>query len=261
MNILLLTDFSENSRNAATYALQLFKDIPCAFHFLHVTPVRVQRNKSSLPPEIQRKFMELLEWTEKQKTNADHDFTISYRTDFFIEAVREIALRKKIDLVLMGTMGTNKSKDLLVGRNTADVMRKVKYPMLAVSGNAVYHPRQQILFPTDYKVKCTLSMLKVLRQLSQLSGSKVQVLELLKAQPLSAEQLENKKFLLESCDCELSQDREVGAQVGNLIPDQTQSNKMLVMVAKNLAFWGAIFKTGRTQMHSFSADHPLLVLH
>ena len=36
MNILLPTDFSENSRNAAAYALQFFKDTPCNFYLLHV---------------------------------------------------------------------------------------------------------------------------------------------------------------------------------------------------------------------------------
>lgn len=261
MNILLLTDFSVNARNAATYALQLFKDIPCTFHFLHVTPVRVQRYQPSWPPEIQSKFKELLQWTELQKVNADHHFTTSYRTDFFIEAVREIALEKEIDLILMGTRGTSRSKDLLVGRNTADVMRKVKCPMLAVSANAVYHPKQQMLFPTDYKVKCTPSMLKVLQKLSQLSGSKVQVLELLRAKPPSADQLENRRFLLESCDCELSQEKGIDAETGGLVPNQFPGNSMLVMVAKNLSFWRAFFKPPQAEMPSLSTQLPFLVLH
>lgn len=258
MNILLLTDFSGSARNAATYGLQLFKDIPCNFHFLHVTPVRVQRNESSLPPEIQNKFTELMQWVERQRTNVDHHFTISYRTDFFIEAVREVAHENEIDLILMGTRGTSRSKDLLVGRNTADVMSKVKYPMMAISGNAVYQPDQQILFPTDYQVKCTLSMLRVLRKLSELSGSRVQVLELL-TKPLSPDQLENKKFLLEFCNCQVSQGGEVGDKSD--APKQVTGRNMLVMVAKNLSFWGTFFKSAKTQMNSFSPDHPLLVLH
>lgn len=259
MNILLLTDFSENARNAVTYALQLFKDIPCSFHFLHITPVRGQRSAESIPPEIQNKFLGLLQWVESQKTNINHEFTITYRTNFLIEAVRETAHQKNIDLILMGTKGTSRSKDVLVGRNTVDVMRKVKFPMLAISGNAVYHPDQQILFPTDYNVKCTLSMLRVLRKLSDLSGSRVQVLELLHTQSISPDQLENKKFLLENCNGQVSRGREEGVR-GNTPKQQTSSN-ILVMVAKNLTFWGNFFKSPKKRMNSFFSDHPLLVLH
>ncbi|MDO9137044.1 MAG: universal stress protein, partial [Lutibacter sp.] len=36
-NILIPTDFSENSWNAVKYALEFFKDTPCDFYLLHVT--------------------------------------------------------------------------------------------------------------------------------------------------------------------------------------------------------------------------------
>ena len=34
-NILLPTDFSENSKNAIYYAKELFKDVACKFHLLN----------------------------------------------------------------------------------------------------------------------------------------------------------------------------------------------------------------------------------
>ena len=36
-NILIPTDFSENSWNAVKYALEFFKDTECDFYLLHVT--------------------------------------------------------------------------------------------------------------------------------------------------------------------------------------------------------------------------------
>ena len=253
MNILLLTDFSVNARNAAEYAFQLFRSIPCTFHFLHVTPVKGKREDLSLPPEIQSKFDFLLDWANRQKLNSNHEFTVSYRCHYFIEAVRELAKEKKIDLILMGTRGSSNSKDLFVGKNAEDVMRKVKYPVLAVSENAVYHPRQQMLLPTDYKVRCTLQMLKVLSQLSQLSQSKVQVLELLSSGPPTFEQLENRKFLLESCDFQLS-------DLNKVTPTLSSENKIMVMVAKNLGLWRSVFRSNRNSS-TLTAQSPLLVLH
>ena len=38
-NILVPTDFSENSWNAIQFALEFFKDSKCNFYLLHVTPI------------------------------------------------------------------------------------------------------------------------------------------------------------------------------------------------------------------------------
>lgn len=254
MNILLLTDFSANAQNAAEYAFQLFRSIPCTFHFLHITPVRGKREQQSLPPEIQSKFESLLKWANSQRSNGEHEFTISYRTDFFIEAVRELATEKDIDLILMGTRGSSRNNNLLVGKNAEDVMRKVKYSVLAVSRNAVCHPHQQLLLPTDYKVRCTLQMLKVLSQLSVLSESKVQVLELLSSDPPSPEQLENRRFLLESCNCRISDPKKIS-------PTLPSSGNIMVMIAKNLGLWGRFFRGPLNNTNALTSGSPLLVLH
>ena len=37
--ILFPTDFSENSWNAIKYGLEVFKNVKCTFHLLHVNPI------------------------------------------------------------------------------------------------------------------------------------------------------------------------------------------------------------------------------
>lgn len=75
MNILLPTDFSENSRNAAVYALQFFEGVPCSFHFLHVSPIsrdKMSNGHQVMPKGIKKKFDKLMEFVNgiKKKSGA-----------------------------------------------------------------------------------------------------------------------------------------------------------------------------------------------
>ena len=152
MNILLPTDFSENSRNAAEYALQFFKDTPCHFHLLHVLPVPADKMATgymSMSPAIKENFEKLLTWLESIRTNPKHTYHTCFKADYLINAVRAKCQEKQIDLILMGTKGKTNNEGVVIGKNTSDVMMKVKCPVLAISEFASYKEHKKILFPTD----------------------------------------------------------------------------------------------------------------
>src|SRR5690606_6260918 len=58
-NILIPTDFSENSHNAIRYALDYFEDIPANFFILHVS-----HKNHSLKNEISESFFDLSDNTQ-----------------------------------------------------------------------------------------------------------------------------------------------------------------------------------------------------
>src|SRR5690606_13440946 len=140
MNILLPTDFSENSKNAVAYALEFFRNTPCTFHLLHVSPPHLEtlsQGHHAIPREIREKFDDLLDWVNDKKVNPHHYFSICFKVRYFIEAIREKVAEKNIDLILMGTKGASNQKEIILGKNTSDVVMKVKCPTLAISENAV----------------------------------------------------------------------------------------------------------------------------
>lgn len=267
MNILLPTDFSENSRNATAYALQLFKDIPCTFHFLHVTPVkggRFQADYLNIPASIQKEFDNLINWAQSIKKNPAHQFNISYKADFLIEAVREQVIQKGIDLILMGTKGVSNHEETIIGKNTSDVMMKVKCSVLAISENAVYRDHKEILFPTDYKIAYNSAMLSTLLNLSSLSKSSIKVLELYASdEEPTPEQLRNRKFLQNTFT-----PNEIGLQT--YYASKNKADKMfsvddridmIVMVAKNLNICHKFLKNHHTNEIPLINQLPLLILH
>lgn len=268
MNILLPTDFSENSRNAAVYALQFFEGVPSSFHFLHVSPIprdKLSNGHQIIPKGIKKKFDELLEWINGIKKNPEHHFQISYKVNYLIEAVREQVAEKNIDLILMGTKGVTNQKEIILGKNTSDVIMKVKCPALAISENAVYKPHQEILFPTDYKIRYSAKMLDSLKSFTSLSKTSVKILELFATdKEPNDDQLINKENLCNSFTPEIPE-----VQTFYSIKDSDpkvlfRANKnvdMIVMAAKNLNLCQKLLKTHNNHQIPFIRKLPLLILH
>lgn len=267
-NILLPTDFSPNARNAAAYALQFFRDTPCTFHLLHVIPVPPNKLVSSYlttSPAVQEKFDDLLDWLNSIKTNPQHKFTIAFKANFLIEAVRSQVLEKKIDLILMGTKGASNKEGAVIGRNTSDVMMKVKCPILAISENAVYRSPEEILFPTDYKIPYEGKMLNTLYDVVKRSKAAVKVLELFTTDGEPTSEQKQNKQLLQSFFAPyepLLQTYYPGKDDSSdsIFGSNTKSD-MIVMAAKNLNVCHKLLRNHQSTQIPFIRQLPLLILH
>jgi nucleotide-binding universal stress UspA family protein len=268
MNILLPTDFSENSRNAAAYALQFFKDTPCNFHLLHVIPVpadKLLNDYMSMSSAVKENFDNLLSWLESIKINAEHSFHICFKANYLIDAVRAKVQEKNIDLILMGTKGKTNNQGVVIGKNTSDVMMKVRCPVLAISENAVFKEHRQILFPTDYKIHYGNKMLRTLFNLASLSKANVKILELFNTEnePLP-DQVENRSFLQDSFSPRipvLQTHYSSKEQNSKKIFLANRNVDMIVLAAKNLNLCQKFLQNDQKENIPFINQLPLLVLH
>lgn len=268
MNILLPTDFSENSRNAVAYALQFFRDTPCTFHLLHVSPPVYEVlsvGHQSMPGSIKEKFNDLTNWVNDLEKNPEHHFSICYKVNYFIEAIREKVTEKNIDLILMGTKGASNKKEIILGKNTSDVIMKVKCPTLAISENAMFHPHKEILFPTDYRIRYSPGMLNSLKKITSLSNITIKILELYGSlnEP-NSDQKSNRDALIDSLIPEMPETQTYYA-INNADPKSLfRSNKnvdMIVMAAKNLNLCQKLLKDHNNHQIPFIRKLPLLILH
>lgn len=267
MNILLPTDFSKNSRNAADYALQLFQEVPCNFHLLHVIPVpgdKLAAGYLNISPNVQAKFDELLDWLESIKTNPQHQFHIAFKANYLIEAVRQQVQEKNIDLILMGTKGSTNKAGAVIGKNTSDVMMKVKCPVLAISGKAVFKKHREVLFPTDYKIQYNNKMLETLLNLTSISKASVKILELFNSEKEpSAEQLANRSFLQSTFGTHppMLQTFYTSQSKDKAISNIGKDVDMIVMAAKNLNICHKLLQNHQNNKIPFINELPLLILH
>ena len=268
MHILLPTDFSENSKNAVTYALQFFRDTPCTFHLLHVYPATFEIlsfGQHTMPEPVREKFDDLIDWVNTLKVNPDHNFSICYKVNYFIEAIREKVAENNIDLILMGTKGASNQKEIILGKNTSDVIMKVKCPTLAISENAVFHPHKEILFPTDYRIRYSAKMLQSLKNITRLSNTSIKILELFASdKEPGKDQISNREALRNSLIPDVPETQTYYSLVNSDPKVLFRTNKnvdMIVMAAKNLNLCQKLLKNHNNHQIPFIRKLPLLILH
>jgi nucleotide-binding universal stress UspA family protein len=208
--ILLPTDFSENSWNAISYAMQLYKDEECTFHLLNAyTPIiyhveyvlgspaqfgladsirtTSQGNLEDLVSSINIEFGE----------NSNHKFETYARFDNLISAIKDFVSTHSIDLVVMGTKGATGAQEILFGSNTVHVFKEIQCPVLAIPSHFSFEAPHEILFPTDLKATYKHSSLKILKNIALSNNARVNLMHVSTGYDLTDKQ-ERSKTKLES---------------------------------------------------------------
>lgn len=209
-NILLPTDFSDNSWNAIKYAIQLFKDETCTFHLLNTyTPIiynveyvlgypaqfglgdaireTAQENLNDLTTKISQTFAK----------NPKHKFNSIARFDTLVSGIKEYISEHTIDLIVMGTKGATGAQEILFGSNTVHVFKEIKCPVLAIPSDFKFEKPLEILFPTDLEVDYSFFKIDILKQIALDNNSRVNALHVSTGNDLSFKQI-NSQLKLES---------------------------------------------------------------
>jgi nucleotide-binding universal stress UspA family protein len=154
--ILLPTDFSDNARNAMEYALNMFGANDMEYIIVNIYAEPYSNT------ELLVSVDEILEKDSEKGLEEDHAYLKSLfpKESFQIQLwskygglpfeINRICEEEKIDYIVMGTKGASGLKKVLIGSNTADVIKTVKTPVLSIPENIKYITLSQIAFTTDY---------------------------------------------------------------------------------------------------------------
>jgi len=276
-NILLPTDFSENSWNAIQYALAFFQKISCNFYLLHVTSISNYAGGESpiiptgdiiektLLKQANLELHNLLKVIKKLQTNINHNFIKLSSYDYFIDAVRNHIKEKNIDLVVMGTKGATGLKETIIGSNTGDLITKVKCPVLVVPEKAVFKVPREIAFPTDYNLFYQTKILNGISDLIKTYDAAIRILHVAKKNEiLTVFQNENKDYLNDFFTDEKHSFHKVTnkkIEAGIQCFVESRDIDMIIMIAKNLNFFQQILFKPTVEEISYHTEIPFLVLH
>ena len=275
--ILIPTDFSENSWNAIRYGLELFKASKCTFHLLNINPIppysgagtairaAADNFEAHVLKESKKELQTLLKRIEKLPQSSKHTFSTNAIHDYFVDAIKREAEKNKIDLIIMGTKGASGLKKVAIGSNTSDVITKVKQPLLAVPEDAVFSSPKEIAFPTDYHIGYDVKVLDTLIAMATMNDAIIRILHIAKkGEELSNEQRIKKDFLHDYLiDVKHSFHRLTGTKLETAVQCFTESRAvdMIAMVAKNLNFFQRILFRPAVEEISYHTEVPFLVLH
>ncbi|WP_228852972.1 universal stress protein [Aegicerativicinus sediminis] len=205
--ILLPTDFSDNSWNAITYALNLFKNEECNFILLNTyTPIiydweYLQTSNAQLSvtdamkENSERGLEEVLRKVKSQFNNPKHIFTTISSFNILTLEIAELHRGNAIDMVIMGTKGASGIEKVLLGSNTIHVLNRAKCPVIAVPTNFHFEKPHEILFPTDFELDYKVEHLQFLLDIAISNGARLNILHVNYGQELTEVQKEFRKKL------------------------------------------------------------------
>lgn len=277
-NILVPTDFSQNSERALEYAQFLFASYECNFYLLHVDSFLNVQGESFIPikkskrPNYKKPTKELLQdllsRTKEDSAVKQHSFFAIHEYGFFIESVKKQLEDRKIDLIVMGTKGVSGLREKVVGSSAGDVITKVQHNTLVIPNEVVVSMPKEIAFPTDFNIFYSHKILNAITELLQLCGAKLRIMHVASnGFGLSREQEGNRGYLQDFMEEVHPEDHSFHTVTNKKVKPaiqcfvESRDADMIVMVAKNLNFIQQILFDSIVEKISFHTKIPFYVIH
>lgn len=274
-NVLIPTDFSENSKNAIKYAFLHFSNMEVNFYLLHISPVHTGKNKNDKPSEIlaygdytlktSGQMLEIVHFCKRSTINPKHRFFSLEENNLFVDGIRNCIVQNNIDYIVMSAKGFLDRKNLAIGSKTNEVITKVKCPVIIVPEEVQYTITKTIVLLVDLTMFYTSKVLENLMETLVMTKAVLRILFIsnIKAN-LSRFQQKSLEFLkiylgdiTYSIHFIIAENLENGLQFFI----EKQKADMVALVAKNLNFLHYIVVQPTSTENTFKKKIPLLVLH
>ena len=275
-NILLPTDFSDNSKNAIAYALQFFKNEVCTFYILHVQKastyttddlMAAPANTSihqSVVGGTKEKLEILAQQLESEYSEENYTFHTITDYDIFTDAIKQVIKTKAIDLIVMGTNGATGAKEVVFGSNTINVIRKVDCPLLTIPEGFSFTPLQSVLFTIDFSENFTAKGMEPLVHLLEKHKAILRILKIKEDDTVTKAEFDDKNRMSTFF-------KEINHTFHSIIavPTALAINSfvqimdvdMTAMYIKQDTFIDRFFKGSKMSKISYGTRVPLLIMH
>lgn len=270
-NILLMTDFSENARQAIFYGIKLFGSeveyilLNTYFfrrksgHFKDISPMLFQESKDGLANELEQIKNEFPDYPNlKIKTisvNGENSKTVA-----------SIDKTEGIDLIIMGTKGASGFKKVVFGSVASSMIQNTPTPVLAVPSDIIYKPIKNIVYATNLEKNKNPNLTKPVKFLAKKYNAEINFLHVTSDKELTDElktELKTKfhsNFSMEDYNTSLQMIEAPKALEGIKTFCENNHVDILTVVPRHKSFFDRLFHKSVTQELAFNIQKPLLAL-
>lgn len=160
-NFVVPIDFSEASKNAARYAAHIASGVPDAHLFLYNVFQSLEYGSDSSPlgtdedEDASRKtIVELALESVRTELTAITGARISIvaeQSNRFLDSLEAYVLNNEMDFIVMGTTGSTRLGEMLMGGNTLNIVKRRIVPVIIVPPDAASVSAKNVLLLTDFK--------------------------------------------------------------------------------------------------------------
>ncbi len=269
--ILCPVDFSDVSRNALLYALQLADTWDTQVDLIHIYHLEA-REAASVP------YHEVDELLEAKKAEVDRyfrDFTAGLKTDrigrllkaygiFIGLEISDLTRDGAYSLVVMGTHGERNSLEKFLGSVSTDLMTRSHCPVMAIPAGAVYQSVEAIAYAVAEEAmdwsKGMDTGLEDLLGFTKSSGAKLHVVHVVKETGTERDvELRVEDYPISDATYAVVSDASVLEGLDNYIEEN--EIQVLAMYIPKRRLWERLFHRSNTKAMTFHTSIPLLVFH
>lgn len=271
--ILFPTDFSQASKNAFIYALQLADSIHAEVITLHV--YQVPQANFVNAAEYLHEIYDVTELSNfenyKDQVPALRDIAAANNLSHIkishvllsgnlVQEIKKITTKEKFDFVVMGTKGGSSLEETFFGTNATKVMSDVNAVVLVIPKDCQYKPIQKMLFLTQYKNEDTLSF-QIMLSLAETFNAAVDCLQIV------SKEKQNKANCMEEWK-EMTKGKEVafltieGEDTEGLILSFIESHTIdiIAMHVYHKTFFEKLFETSLSKKLAFHINIPVVAI-
>ena len=156
--IIVATDFSAISINAAYYAVDMAAAIKAQVLLMHAVSIPLMVAEAPMPAETFETMLddandELQKLQEKLNIYSNHKAPITCKAMLgtLLNEIEDIANDLDVFAIAMGIQGAGETNRVLFGSNTINMMRNMAYPIIIVPANASFKGIKNIGLACDLK--------------------------------------------------------------------------------------------------------------
>jgi nucleotide-binding universal stress UspA family protein len=199
--IVLLTDFSNLSKVAMTYAIKMAAPVKGEFTILNIVRFDGVPKANLRMKQIEKSMIKINEeegekLMEELRKEIKGDYKIEFkaiRSHTVAEMVKRYTDKNKTNIVVMGSRGASALKKARLGGTTVSVIDDCKVPVMAIPEFASYKNLQNIVYATD--LKDTQKELDIILEFAKVYSSAVHMIHVV---PVMDKKVEASKVAVEA---------------------------------------------------------------
>lgn len=156
--IIVPTDFSAVSANAASYAAALAERVHTTITLFHAFPIPLTFSEVPVPPQVvdtlQKDAEELMEKAKQHlqlATQGAININTVIRPGMFLSGLRELCDETEPYAVVMSSHGTAGLEQVLLGSETSATVKHLPWPLIVVPRGAKFRSPKKVALACDFE--------------------------------------------------------------------------------------------------------------
>jgi nucleotide-binding universal stress UspA family protein len=270
---LVPTDFSDTSKNAARYAVQMAASIPESRIILYNVYDKIAAGSDGSPltessedrKVVLNHALKNLELEISESTNVQIEFVAEEHSSL-IEAMTRYVRHNGIDLVIMGITGATRLEQIFMGSNTLNFINEDVCPVIIVPPAAGFKKVENVMFLSDFKdvsrstplnsIRAVLDLFKPMLHIVNVDSEHyIELTEEYKAERAKLETM----FQAYSPQFYFMRLFDFLDAISSFTIDRNID--LIVTVPKSHSFVTGLFKTSHTKKLAYHSHVPLVAVH